>query len=129
MASVTTLDRLLGHVIEVETEMIVLSGESHRRISEWIQKSGVKVSDEVLEAMQYQDILSQQLSATIEAVESIRAHMGELLESSTQNSSNVLNMIETIDAKLVEVLEKAEQKRKAFSGKVHQDVDEGIEFF
>lgn len=129
MVSVNTLDRLLGHVVEVETEMIELSGESHRRISEWINHSGAAVSDEVLEAMQYQDILSQQLSATIEAVESIRAHMGELLECSTQNSLDVVNIIETIDAKLVEVLEKAEQKRKAFGGKIHQDVDDGIEFF
>lgn len=129
MASVNTLDRLLGHVIEVETEMIELSGESHRRISEWMQTAGAKVSDDVLEAMQYQDILSQQLSATIEAVESIRAHLSQMFDCSVKNSAEVIEVIESIDARLVEVLEKAEQKRQAFRGKVHHDVDEGIEFF
>lgn len=129
MASVNTLDRLLGHVIEVETEMIALSGESHRRISEWMQNAGAKVSDDVMEAMQYQDILSQQLSATIEAVESIRAHLSQMFDCSVKNSAEVIEVIESIDAKLVEVLEKAEHKRQAFGGKVHHDVDEGIEFF
>lgn len=128
MMSLGTLDPLLKHLIEVESEMITLSAKAHRTIAEWIRATHLEVSDEVLEAMQYQDILSQQLGATIEAI-------GRLRELSSQNSDTehqadliTMEKIGLMDTKLVEILEKAQQKRAAFSGKSDPD-DEGIEFF
>lgn len=126
--SLGTLDPLLKHLIEVESEMIMLSAKAHRTIAEWIRATNLEVSDEVLEAMQYQDILSQQLGATIEAI-------GRLRELSSQNSDTeyqadliTMEKIGLMDTKLVEILENAQQKRAAFSGKSDPD-DEGIEFF
>ena len=126
MASSNILDRLLTHVIEVEAEMITLSGESHRRISEWMNNSGISLNDEVIEAMQYQDILSQQLTATSEAMMSIREHLGEIFDTSNQDA---LTVIDAIDTRMVDVLDKAQFKRSAFGGKVHCGDEEGIEFF
>ncbi|MBN2869738.1 MAG: hypothetical protein JXK04_02145 [Campylobacterales bacterium] len=121
MAPLDTLDRLLEHVIEVESEMIVLSAQAHRRISEWIGASGAEVTDEVLEALQYQDILSQQLGATTEAIKGMR----ELLPKNGENAEALAGM----DAKLLGILETARSKHAAFSGRVDQDDGEGIEFF
>lgn len=125
MKSFDTLDRLLGHIIEVETEMIALSGESHRRITQWIRENGLNVSDTALEALQYQDILSQQLGATIEAIEGIRIHLGEIACASASEGSDTA--FESMDAKLAEVLGKAQEKREAFSGR--SEHEEEIEFF
>lgn len=124
MVSVETLDPLLKHLIEVESEMITLSAKAHRTIAEWIRETNLQASDEVLEAMQYQDILSQQLGATIEAIGRIR----ELSAQSTEADLITMEKIGLMDTKLVEILEKAQQKRAAFSGKSDPD-DEGIEFF
>ncbi len=121
MPPLDTLDRLLEHVVEVESEMISLSAQAHRRISEWIGASGAEITDEVLEALQYQDILSQQLGATIEAIEGVR----ELLSQNGEDAEALAG----IDAKLFGILETARSKHAAFSGRVHQDDGEGIEFF
>lgn len=126
MSSFKTLDRLLGHVIEVEMEMIALSAESHRRISEWMKCSTGSISDEVLEVMQYQDILSQQLNATCEAMRKIREHLCEDHDLSNENVFVILN---TMDERMVEILENAQNKHLAFGGKLHHDNDEGIDFF
>jgi hypothetical protein len=128
MASLHTLDRLLEHLIDVESEMITLSARGHRSIAEWIKETKLEASDEVLEAMQYQDIFSQQLGATIEAIESVRALLAQNMETEIEEDSAAMVKIGQMDSKLVDVLEKAQQKRAAFSGKTDPD-DEGIEFF
>ncbi len=129
MEPLQTLDRLLEHVIDVEREMITLSAEAHRRISAWITASGGEITDDVVEALQYQDILSQQLSATIEAIESVRRHVGGICDASSGRDAEGDEAMERIDTHLAEILETAQSKRLAFGGRVHQDDDEGIEFF
>lgn len=128
MIPLNTLDCLLAHLIDVESEMITLSANAHRTVAGWIQDEKLQVSDEVLEAMQYQDILSQQLGATIEAIESIRELLSQSVDTEIQEGTVTIEKIGQMDAKLVSVLEKAQQKRAAFSGRSAQD-DEAIEFF
>ncbi len=126
MNSANTLDQLLAHVIEVELEMVTLSAESHNKMMQWIGESNLIPSNELIEAMQYQDILAQQLSATCDALSSIRNHLGEIFSHSADESST---MIEMIDNRMVQILEEAKFKRSAFSGKIDQADDQGIEFF
>lgn len=128
MVSVETLDPLLKHLIEVESEMITLSAKAHRTIAEWIRETNLQASDEVLEAMQYQDILSQQLGATIEAIGRIRELSSQSTDTEYEADLITMEKIGLMDTKLVEILEKAQQKRAAFSGKSDPD-EEGIEFF
>lgn len=127
MVSVETLDPLLKHLIEVESEMITLSGRAYGAIAGWIRETKLEASDEVLEAMQYQDILSQQLGATIEALEDIRELLSIESDGGDENSLR-MQKIRLMDAKLVDILATAQQKRAAFSGKSDSD-DDGIEFF
>ena len=124
MASLPALDRLLEHVIGVEREMIELSAASHRTISGWINGSGTPIPDEVLEALQYQDILSQQLGATIEAIEKVREHLGQVAGTAGDGDDILLDA----DAKLLGILETAQSKHAAFRGRDGNDT-EAIEFF
>ncbi len=124
MGSFATLDRLLEHVVEVETEMIGLSAQAHRQIAAWVGSSGILPGDEVLEALQYQDILSQQLGATIEAVQAVRGHLASALCAEGESDADLA----ALDAKLVEILERAQTKRSAFRGRADGEAEE-IEFF
>ncbi len=129
MGPFATLDRLLGHVIDVENEMIDLSSRAHQKICTWVGETGQAPSDEVLEALQYQDILSQQLGATIEAIDSLRTHLDAIVGGSSAEGEALSEAIKAVDAKLIEILEKAEAKRSAFRGKENAEADDGIEFF
>jgi hypothetical protein len=124
MASQSSLDRVLEHVMGVEEEMIALSAASHRAISGWMNGAGVAIPDEVLEALQYQDILSQQLGATIEAIGKVR----EMLAHPSASAPQSQEPLAQIDAKLLEILETAQSKHAAYRGKEGDD-SEGIEFF
>lgn len=124
MASQPALDRLLEHVMGVEEEMIELSAASHRAISGWINGSGGEIPDEVLEALQYQDILSQQLGATIEAIGKARGYLAQSPGSGAKDK----DALAQADAELLAILETAQSKHAAFRGRDGDD-NEGIEFF
>jgi len=126
MNSANTLDQLLAHVIEVELEMVSLSAESHKKITQWISESNLIPGNDIIEAMQYQDILAQQLSATSDALSKIRDHLEDVFSHSSDESNK---MIEIADNQMVQILEEAKFKRAAFSGRRDQSDDQGIEFF
>jgi hypothetical protein len=126
----TTLNGLLEHIKTVERETIVLTQEAQLRIVRFIEKNKMQVDDETLEAMQYQDIIAQQLSATIEAIESAQEHMQYFIHAFTHDDQTAAQSIEKMQGKLTNALEKAKEKHSAFSGKVNREDDEdGIEFF
>lgn len=130
MQFLNTLNGLLNHVKTVERETIELTQEAQLRMVRFIDKNGLTLDDETLEAMQYQDIIAQQLSATIEAIESAQEHMHFFMDAFNEDDSIAAQSIEKMDGKLTAALEKAKEKHSAFSGKVHcEDDDNGIEFF
>ncbi|HEX5671059.1 MAG TPA: hypothetical protein VFX66_05930 [Sulfuricurvum sp.] len=130
MQFLNTLNGLLNHVKTVERETIELTQEAQLRMVRFIDKNGLTLDDETLEAMQYQDIIAQQLSATIEAIESAQEHMHFFMHAFNEDDSIAAQSIEKMDGKLTAALEKAKEKYSAFSGKVHcEDDDNGIEFF
>jgi len=130
MQFLTTLNGLLEHIKTVERETIVLTQEAQLRIVRFIEKNKMQVDDETLEAMQYQDIIAQQLSATIEAIESAQEHMQYFIHAFAHDDQTAAQSIEKMQGKLTNALEKAKEKHSAFSGKVNrEDDDDGIEFF
>lgn len=125
-----TLNGLLEHIKTVEHEMIALTAEGQHRMVRFIEKNGLTLDDETLEAMQYQDIIAQQLAATIEAIESAQEHMHYFLKAFSKDDEIAAQSIEKMDTKLTAALSRAKDKHSAFSGRVHrQDDDEGVEFF
>lgn len=125
-----TLDGLLEHVKSVERETIGLTKEAQLRFVRFLDKNGLTADDATLEAMQYQDIIAQQLSATIEAIESAQEHMQYFIHAFSEDDALAAHSIEKMQSKLTGALDKAKEKHSAFSGKVNrEDDDDGIEFF
>jgi len=128
MQFLNTLDGLLEHIKAVENETIKLTKESQMLMVRFIENNGLKLDDETLEAMQYQDIISQQLSATIEAIESAQQHLKQFNRSINEDDATTVKNIQMMHDKLNTALERAKEKHSAFGGKLHHE-DDGIEFF
>lgn len=130
MQFLQTLNELLEHVKNVERETISLTQEAQLRMIRFLEKNNLQVDDETLESMQYQDIISQQLSATIEAIENAQEHIHYFVHAFNQDDAIAVQSIEKMHGKLTHALDKAKEKHSAFSGKINStDDDDGIEFF
>jgi predicted adenine nucleotide alpha hydrolase (AANH) superfamily ATPase len=126
MVFIETLKQLLDHVKMVETEAMELSKDSQMRITAFIEKHNLHPDDETLEAMQYQDIISQQLSATVEAIEGMQEYLDHFnVALKTEDEKGVEAAVE----KLEHALARAKEKHSGFGGKMHHGDDDGIEFF
>lgn len=130
MQFLQTLNELLEHVKGVERETISLTQEAQLRMVRFLEKNKLQVDDETLEAMQYQDIISQQLNATIEAIENAQEHISYFVHAFNQDDAIAAQSIEKMHSKLTNALDKAKEKHSSFSGKMNRaDDDDGIEFF
>lgn len=89
------------------------------------------IDDDVAEALQYQDIIAQQLSATIEAIEAVHKSLEVFEHAYSNDEKTAVESMEKLQNKLGTALSKAKEKRDAFSGHVHHDSDDedAIEFF
>jgi len=124
-----TLDSLLDHIKSVERETIELTREGQLRIIRFLEKHKMVLDDETMEAMQYQDIIAQQLSATIEAIENAQNHLKFFTRAFSEDDLMAVESIEKMHIKLTNALDMAKQKHSAFGGKLQHDDDDGIEFF
>jgi hypothetical protein len=76
----------------------------------------------------YQDIIAQQLSATIEAIENAQTHLRFFTRAFSEDDLMAVESIEKMHNKLTAALDTAKQKHGAYGGKLQHD-DDGIEFF
>lgn len=131
MVFLETVNHLLEHIKEVETDTIELTKKSQLLLTSFIEKSGLTLDDETLEAMQYQDIISQQLSATIEAIEDVQVSIKQFNQAFSEDDAAAVERLDSMQNKLTNALEIAKQKRSRFAGKTAGDAgnDDGIEFF
>ena len=126
----TSLNNLLEHIKEVELDTINLSKEAQMKISSFIERNNIELDDEAVEALQYQDIISQQLSATIESLSNIQQAFNVLENEIKEDRKITDDSSEKLDKKLDNVLVEARIKRDAFSGHTKTQEDEHeIEFF
>lgn len=125
------LHELLEHIKQVEKETISLSLEAQMKLSRFIEKQKIELDDEAVEALQYQDIISQQLSATVEAIEAVQKNLQIFAHTFKHDEKIADESVAKLQIKLSDVLEEARAKKEAFSGhskKSSTDEDE-IEFF
>jgi UTP-glucose-1-phosphate uridylyltransferase len=110
-----TLQRALDHIKEVQTSVTALNLESMTMLGDAIFAADVEISEDGFVALQHQDILTQQLSATSELIEMISKHINE--------SSD-----EALEKNISAALEVAKAKKDAFSGNAfnhkHEDIVE-----
>jgi len=98
--------------------------------SQFIEKNSIELDDNAMQALQYQDIISQQLSATIEAIDSVQKSI-DIFENAYDSDEKIASdSIDKLHSKLAKTLQKAKERRDAFSGKLgHEDESDEIEFF
>lgn len=125
-----SLYELLEHIKQVEQDTIAISQEAQLKISEFMEKKGMELDDDAAEALQYQDIVSQQLSATIEAIELVQKNLQLFAHSFKEDEKIADDSVIKLRTKLTAVLEEAKAKKERFSGHIQNDTDEHeIEFF
>ncbi len=130
MVFLETVNELLEHIKTVEQDTIELTRKSQMQLAAFIQTSGKELDDATIEAMQYQDIISQQLSATIEAIEDVQSSIKHFNHAFSHDEAVAVESIDKMHSKLNTALAEAQAKRSAFAGKTSGDTsDDGIEFF
>ena len=125
----SSVNALLSHIKEVEKDTIQMSRDSMMMLSEFIEKNNIELDDNAAKSMQYQDIISQQLTATIEAIDSVQKSI-KIFENAYESDEKVVNdSLGKLCSKLTKTLSIAKDRRDAFSGKLGHDDQVDIEFF
>ena len=125
-----SIDELLVHIKEVQLDVIELSNESLLKMSSYMEKNSLEIDEEISTALQYQDIITQQLNATIEAIDSMQKSI-DIFSHAYKNDEGLANeSISKLKEKLSVTLQEAKDKKSRFSGKIAEDnADNEIEFF
>ena len=125
----SSVNELLTHIKEVEVDTIQMSQDSMMMLSEFIEKNNLELDENAAKSLQYQDIISQQLTATIEAIGSVQKSI-KIFENAYESDEKVVNdSLDKLCKKLTKTLSIAKDRRDAFSGKFGHEDQEEIEFF
>ncbi len=125
-----SLHELLEHIKEVEKDTIKISKEAQMKLSTFMENQNIELDDDAAEALQYQDIVSQQLSATIEAIELVQKNLQMFSHTFKEDEKIADDSVIKLRAKMNSVLDEAKAKKEAFSGHLkNPSEDNEIEFF
>ncbi|MEA1917175.1 MAG: hypothetical protein U9N42_06565 [Campylobacterota bacterium] len=118
MVTLTSLNHLLEHIKVVQEDVLNMSSSSSQLVEQFLEDSGVELDDNIVKAMQLQDITTQQLNGVIETLTAI---------SEKLSNKDTVVFDDIIASELIE----AKNKKDRFSGKsVSQELDlDEIEFF
>jgi len=131
MVILNSVDELLKHIKEVQLDVITLSNDSLLKMSDFIEKNSIEIDEDLSTALQYQDIITQQLNATIEAIDSMQQSMQRFNHAYISDENLANESMSKLQEKLRITLEEAKEKKDRFSGKTADnsaETDE-IEFF
>ena len=131
MIILNTVDELLGHIKEVQKDVIELSTDSLLKISSFIEKNKIEIDEELSTALQYQDIITQQLNASNEAISSMKSSLDRFNHAYVSDENLVNESMQKLQEKLCNTLKEAKDKKNRFSGKTAQNdaLTDEIEFF
>ena len=130
MIILDSIDELLTHIEGVQADVIDLSAESFMKMGSVIEKNGIEIDEELAAALQYQDIITQQLNATREAIDSMKNSIDVFSHAYRSHEGLAEESLIKLREKLNVTLEDARDKKSRFSGKIAEDnIDDEIEFF
>ena len=131
MNILNSVDELLTHIKDVQLDVISLSSDSLLKMSTYIEDNSLEIDENISTALQYQDIISQQLNAIIEAIESMKSSIKVFNHAYENDTGLVNNNLNKLQEKLNLALQEAKEKKNRFSGKAAEcEADtEDIEFF
>lgn len=130
MLMLDSVEELLAHIKEVQLGVMELSSESLMKMSSFMEKNSLEIDEDISTALQYQDIITQQLTATNEAIDSMKKSIDIFSHAFKSDEGLANESIAKLKEKLNTTLQDAKDKKSRFSGKVADDhVDDEIEFF
>ena len=130
MLLLNSVDSLLEHIEDVQNDVISLSNDSLLKMSTYIEKHNMEVDDDISTALQYQDIITQQLTATVDAIESMRKSITRFSHAFESDENLAQDSMKKLEEKLNVTLAEAKDKKNRFSGKTSDDeANDEIEFF
>lgn len=131
MNILNSVDELLEHIKEVQLDVMSLSSDSLLKMSNYIEKNSLEIDEDISTALQYQDIITQQLNATVEAIDSMKNSIKVFNHTYESDTSLVNENLNKLQEKLNAALEEAKDKKSRFSGKcTDKDAQsDEIEFF
>lgn len=130
MLMLDSVEELLAHIKEVQLDVIELSSESLMKMSSFMERNSLEIDEDISTALQYQDIITQQLTATNEAIDSMKKSIDIFSHAFKSDEGLANESIAKLKEKLNTTLQDAKDKKSRFSGKVANDhVDDEIEFF
>jgi hypothetical protein len=130
MMMLDSIEELLIHIKEVQLDVIELSNESLMKMSSFMEKNGLEIDEDISTALQYQDIVTQQLNASIEAIDSMNKSI-EIFSHAFKSDEGLANeSLAKLQEKLTATLKEAKDKKSRFSGKhAPEHAEDEIEFF
>ena len=130
MLILDSVDHLLEHIEEVQKDVTTLSADSLLKMSTYIEKHNIEIDDDISTALQYQDIITQQLDATIDAIASMRSSIKRFSHAFSNDENLAQDSMNKLEEKLNKTLADAKDKKNRFSGKTSDsEATETIEFF
>jgi len=130
MVILNAVDELLEHIKEVQQDVISLSSESLLSMSTYIEKNNLEIDENISTSLQYQDIITQQLTASIEAIDSMKVSIKRFNHAFESDENLANESLSKLQSKLTQTLKDAQDKKARFSGKVaNENADQEIEFF
>jgi hypothetical protein len=121
---------ILTHIEAVQKDVSNLSERSALCFHKIMEDNKLEANSETLDAFQYQDVISQQLSAVSDAIETIKQSIDIYLSSVKEDQATLSDSMDKLSSRLTKSLEVAKAKKDAYSGNAI-DANHGasVEFF
>jgi hypothetical protein len=123
---------LLKHIKKVEQEIEILTQKSSGILIKEITTNDIIINDEILEAIQLQDIITQQFSAVSIAIDDIEKHVDAHMQAMRIDNAIFHMSIEKLHTKMIDSLNEAKKKQDSFTGNsllATENRTDEIEFF
>lgn len=125
----SSIVKILKHIENVQKNVQELSERSVVSFHTFIEKNNLIADEKTLEGFQYQDIITQQLSAVSEAIAAIEKNITFYLHAVKHDQNTVEESNEKLTTSLIKSLQTAKEKQDAFSGNaINPSHGESIEF-
>lgn len=126
----SSIVEILKHIEAVQNDVLELSERSAMTFHTFIEENNLVPDAKTLEGFQYQDIITQQLSAVSEAITMIEGNINVYLHALKHDQDTLGASIEKLSSKLMKSLQTAKDKQEAFSGNsIDPHHGEDIAFF
>lgn len=126
----SSIVEILKHIENVQKSVQELSERSVISFHTFIEKNNLIPDEKTLEGFQYQDIITQQLSAVSEAIVAIEKSITIHLHTLQHDQNRVEESNEKLMTSFMMLLKTAKEKQEAYSGNaINPRHGESIEFF